>query len=222
MYVIIGGGGQIGYYLTKSLLAQGHETLLMEKEAKRYQTLSEELGASVYEGDACEAATMEQVGCGRADIVIAVTGDDEDNLVICQMAKRRFKVNRTIARINNPRYNALFLKLGIDITVSPTSTILHLIEAEIPHHSLVPLMTLHSAGLEIVEVSVSPRSRMVGRSLREIQLPRSCNVALIVRNHENIVPDGETKIQGDDKIFALVTAEGAEALRTQVLPQSAR
>jgi trk system potassium uptake protein TrkA len=217
MYMIIGGGGQIGYYLTKTLLAQGHETLLLEKDAKRYQALSEELGAAVYEGDACEAATMERVGCARADIVIAVTGDDEDNLVICQMAKRHFNVKRTIARVNNPRYETLFLRLGIDITVSPTSTILHLIEAELPHHSLVPLMTLRSAGLEIVELNVPPHSRIVGRALREIQLPRSCNIALIVRNHENIVPNGDTVIQGDDQIFALVTAEGEEALRTQIL-----
>src|SRR5579859_2090315 len=95
MYIIIGGGGEIGYYLTKSLLNQGHEVLLLEKGGLRFKTLVEELGQAVVRGDACEARTMEEVGASRADVVIAVTGEDEDNLVICQMAKKRYKVGRT-------------------------------------------------------------------------------------------------------------------------------
>ena len=108
MYIIIGGGGDVGYYLTKSLLNQGHEVLLLEKNAIRYQGLSEELGQAVMRGDACEARTMEEVGVQRADVVIAVTGEDEDNLVICQMAKKRFAVGRTIARLNNPKHEEIF------------------------------------------------------------------------------------------------------------------
>src|SRR5713101_5967056 len=127
MYIIIGGGGEVGYYLTKSLLVQGHEVLLLEKGSTRYQALSDELGPAVVRGDACEARTMAEVGASRADVVIAVTGEDEDNLVICQMAKKRFNVARTIARLNNPRHEDLFERLGIDITVSPTKAILSLI-----------------------------------------------------------------------------------------------
>src|SRR5207248_3307500 len=127
MYIIIGGGGEVGYYLTKNLLHQGHEVLLLEKSSKRANTLNDELGQSVLRGDACEARTMEDAGARRADVVIAVTGEDDDNLVICQLAKKRFKVGRTIARLNNPRNEALFQKLGIDITVSPTRAILSLI-----------------------------------------------------------------------------------------------
>ncbi|HEY6287393.1 MAG TPA: NAD-binding protein, partial [Ktedonobacteraceae bacterium] len=111
MYIIIGGGGEVGYYLTKSLLTQGHEVLLLEKGSARYQSLNDELGPAVVRGDACEARTMAEVGASRADVVIAVTGDDEDNLVICQMAKKRYKVARTIARINNPKHEDIFLKL---------------------------------------------------------------------------------------------------------------
>src|SRR6059058_255113 len=111
MYIIIGGGGDVGYYLTRNLLGRGHEVLLLEKNAARQQLLSEELGESVVRGDACEARTMEEVGAGRADVVIAVTGDDEDNLVICQVAKKRFKVGRTIARVNNPKHAEIFQKL---------------------------------------------------------------------------------------------------------------
>src|SRR5438552_2931538 len=166
--VLIGGGGDVGYYLTKSLLSKGHEVLLLEKGASRYQSLSDELGQSVVRGDACEARTMEEVGAHRADVVIAVTGEDDDNLVICQMAKKRFKVARTIARLNNPKYDLLFQKLGIDITVSPTRSILSLIEAELPGSSFVTLMTLRRAGLGIIEVRVLPDSPIVGKTLNAL------------------------------------------------------
>src|SRR5437660_11216048 len=112
MYIIIGGGGEVGYYLTKSLLTQGHEVLLLEKGSARYQALNDELGRAVVRGDACEARTMAEVGASRVDIVIAVTGDDEDNLVICQMSIQRNKVGRTIARLNNANHEEIFLKPG--------------------------------------------------------------------------------------------------------------
>ena len=213
MYIIVGGGGDVGYYLTKSLLSQGHEVLLLEKGAIRYQALSEELGQTVVRGDACEARTMEEVGVSRADVVIAVTGEDDDNLVICQMAKKRFKVARTIARLNNPKNELLFQKLGIDITVSPTRSILSLIEAELPGSSFVTLMRLRRAGLGIIEVRVPPDSPIVGQTLNAIKLPRSGNIALIIRDNEYIVPTAETKIFANDEVYALVNREGEEALR---------
>ena len=213
MYIIVGGGGDVGYYLTKSLLSQGHEVLLLEKGAIRYQALSEELGQAVVRGDACEARTMEEVGVNRADVVIAVTGEDDDNLVICQMAKKRFKVARTIARLNNPKNELLFQKLGIDITVSPTRSILSLIEAELPGSSFVTLMRLRRAGLGIIEVRVPPDSPIVGKTLNAINLPRSGNIALIIRDNEYIVPTAETKIFANDEVYALVNREGEEALR---------
>jgi trk system potassium uptake protein len=213
MYIIVGGGGDIGYYVTKSLLDQGHEVLLLEKGSARYQALKEELGQSVFRGDACEARTMDEVGANRADVVIAVTGEDEDNLVICQMVKKRYKVGRTIARLNNPKHEEIFQKSGIDITVSPTKAILSLIEAELPTSRFVPLMTLKNAGLEIVEVRVPPESSAVGQTLGVIGLPRSCNLALIIRNKEFIIPSAETVLLADDDVFALVSREGEEALR---------
>lgn len=213
MYIIVGGGGDVGYYLTKSLLNHGHEALLLEKGASRYQVLNEELGQAVVRGDACEARTMEEVGASRADVVIAVTGEDEDNLVICQVAKKRFKVARTIARVNNPRHTEIFLKLGIDITVSPTSSILSLIEAELPTSRFVPLMTLKSAGIEIVEVRVPAESPVVGKMLRDLNLPRSCNLALIIRDKQHVIPTSETKILANDDVFALVNRDGEEEMR---------
>ncbi|HEV2583685.1 MAG TPA: TrkA family potassium uptake protein [Ktedonobacteraceae bacterium] len=213
MYIIIGGGGDIGYYLTKSLLSHGHEVLLIEKGSSRYGSLSEELGTSVYRGDACEARTMDEVGASRADVMIAVTGDDEDNLVICQMAKKRFNVGRTIARLNNPKHTEIFQMLGIDVTVSPTKAIVSLIESELPSSRFVQLMTLKNAGLEIVELRVQPGSPVAGKVLRDVNLSRTSNITLILRGKEFIFPTADTQIIANDDIFALVTREGEEELR---------
>jgi trk system potassium uptake protein TrkA len=213
MYIIIGGGGDIGYYLTKTLLNQGHEVLLLEKHAARFQALNEELGEAVVRGDACEARVMEDAGAKRADVVIAVTGEDDDNLVICQMAKRRFNVNRTIARLNNPKHEKIFQKLGIDITVSPTKAILSLIEAELPTTRFVPLMKLKRAGLDFVEMRIPAESPTIGKTLRDINLPRNSNLALIVRNSQPIIPNADTVIMEDDEIYALVSPEGEDAIR---------
>jgi trk system potassium uptake protein TrkA len=217
MYILIGGGGQVGYYLTKGLLQQGHEVLLLEKDDRRLNQLSEELGSSITRGDACEAQVLADVGCERADAVIAVTGDDEDNLVICQLAKARFNVRRTIARVNDPRNDDLFRKLGIDVTVSPTRTILHMIEAEFPLHKVVPLMTLTRAGLSLAEVTVPQDSPAAGHELRSLRLPSSVNLALVVRGEQNITPTGDTIIEAGDRLFALVTADGEAALRDTIL-----
>ncbi|HEU5229258.1 MAG TPA: TrkA family potassium uptake protein [Ktedonobacteraceae bacterium] len=214
MYIIIGGGGDVGYYLTRNLLNQGREVLLLEKQAARYQTLSDELGQAVFKGDACEARTMEEAGARRADVVIAVTGEDEDNLVICQMAKKRFNVARTIARLNNPKHEGLFQKLGIDVTISPTKAILSLIESELPGPRFVPLMTLKRAGLDIVEMNIPPISPVIGKKLTQINLPRRCNLVLIIRGTEPIFPTGDTELMENDDIYALVTREGEEELRT--------
>src|SRR5690348_5830175 len=213
MYIIIGGGGDVGYYLTRNLLGRGHEVLLLEKSASRQQLLSEELGESVVRGDACEARTMEEAGAGRADVVIAVTGEDEDNLVICQMAKKHFNVARTIARLNNPKHELLFQKLGIDVTVSPTKAILSLIQSELPGSHFINLVTLKRAGLEIVEMTLPPTSPVVGRRLSQVHLPRRCNLALIIRGQEPIFPDGETVLEANDDVYALVTREAEEELR---------
>lgn len=213
MYIIVGGGGDIGYYVTKSLFDQGHEVLLIEKGGARYQSLKEELGQSVFRGDACEARTMDEVGASRADVVIAVTGEDEDNMVICQVAKKRYKVGRTIARLNNPKHEEIFQKSGIDTVVSPTKAILSLIEAELPSSRFVPLMTLKSAGLEIIEVRIPAESPVVGKTLGAVNLPRTGNLALIIRDKQFVQPTSETVLHANDDVFALVDHEGEEVLR---------
>src|SRR3990170_7611509 len=169
MYAIVVGGGKVGYYLAKELLAEAeNEVLVIEKDGAKCERIAEELGDIVLRGDGCEAATMEIAGFGRADMVIAVTGDDEDNLVSCQVAKVKFSVPRTVARINNPKNEEIFRRLGIDTTVSATAAILTQIEQELPAHPLIRLLTLKGGGLEIVEVKVPENSAVVGKRIADV------------------------------------------------------
>lgn len=214
MYVIVVGGGKVGYYLTKSLLAEGHEVLVIEKDPLRSAVLIDELGVNLLQGDGCEASLMMQTGMSRADVVIAVTGDDEDNLVVCQVAKRKFNVPRTIARINNPKNERIFHKLGIDVTVSSTEIILSQIEQVMPAQSLVHLMTLRSVGVSFVEMEIPPDSPALGRPLRELGIPDDCILPLVIRQgKEAIIPYGDTVLQAGDQVIAVTSEASEETLR---------
>ena len=149
MYIIVIGGGKVGFYLAKELAESNHEVLVIEQDPQKVQEIQDELGDIAMEGDGCEATVLEKAGTSRADMLLAVTGDDEDNLIACQVAKQRFNVSRTVARINDPKNEEIFRRLDVDITVSATSAIMAHIEQELPTHQLIPLMRLGS-GLEIV------------------------------------------------------------------------
>jgi trk system potassium uptake protein len=205
MYVIVVGGGKVGYYLTKSLLGEGHEVVLTEKERHRAEELAEELGESVaVRGDGCEASFLGEIGTHRADVFVTVTGDDEDNLVSCQIAKIKFQVPRTIARVNSPKNRAIFERLGIDVAVSATNIILSLIEQEIPRHAMVNLIHLKQAGMEIVEVGIPDTSPIVGKRLRDVALTRDMHMSAILRGDETITPTADTLIEASDIVYALI------------------
>lgn len=213
MYIIVVGGGKVGYYLAKELVEANHEVLVIEQDAEKLAQLVEDLGDIGMEGDGCEAAVLEKAGTGRADMLMAVTGDDEDNLVACQVAKHLFNVPRTVARINNPNNEEIFKKLGIDTTVSATSIIMAHIEQELPTHPLISLLTLRR-GREIVEIKVPPEAAVVGRRVRDLLLPQHSFILLIVDpDGEARPPDGETVIRAEDEIVALTMRESEEALR---------
>ena len=215
MYIIVIGGGRVGYYLTKALLDEGHEVLVIEKSTTICETLTDELGSVCLRGDGCEVATLAEVGTDRADMLIAVTGDDEDNLVACQVAKHKFNVPRTIARIGNPQNETLFKKLGIDVTISSTNVILEHIEENVPTHPLTHLLAIEDSGQEIVEVKISPESTTVGKSVRQLSLPQGSILALIIRKEgKNRVPTLNTIIRAEDRIIALTTPESEGTLRT--------
>ena len=214
MYIIIVGGGEVGYYLAKALLDEGHEILVVEKDPDVNEFICDELGSVCVRGDGCEAATLTEVGTGRADMLIAVTGDDEDNLVACQVAKYKFNVPRTIARIKNPKNEAIFKKLGIDVTVSSTNVILEYIEEEVPTHPLTHLLTIRDKGLEIVEIKIPPDSTTVGKTVKELSLPPGSVLSLIIRKEQKPrVPTANTTLQAEDQIIAVTAPESEEALR---------
>jgi len=214
MYIIVVGGGRIGYYLIKALMDEGHDVLLVEKEAAICEAITDELGSICIRGDGCETATLAEIGTDRADMLIAVTGDDEDNLVACQVAKHKFKVSRTIARIRNPKNEALFKKLGVDVTVSGTNVILEHIEEEVPTHPLTHLLAIEDSGLEIVEVRIPLEAPTVGKAVRQLSLPKGSKLALVIRKEgKNRVPTLNTIIRAEDRIIALTTPESEEALR---------
>lgn len=214
MYIIVVGGGTVGYYLSKALLSEGHEVLVIEKNATKVQRIEDELGSMCIQGDGCEAATLEEAGTGRANLFVAVTDEDEDNLVASQIAKHKFNVPRTIARIGNPKNEALFKKLGIDVTVSTTNLILEQIEQELPTHPLIHLLKLGRGDLEVVEVKISSTSTAVGKQISRLSLPPGAVLSLIIKEQGVQVPSPETILEADDRVIVVTKPELEQDLRT--------
>ncbi len=182
MFVLVVGGGKVGYYLAKELIESGHEVALMEKDQRRATEIADEIGSIVIAHDGCEGKYLAEAGCNRADVVAAVTGDDEDNLVICQMAKHHFDVPRTIARVNNPKNEALFRHLGVDELISPTRMILGSIEQDIPVHELLHLAALGEGELELIEAHLQSGSPAIGRAPKDLSIPDGCSLFAVIRD----------------------------------------
>ena len=214
MYIIVVGGGKVGYHLTKALLADGHEILVIERDKRKCDLITDELGGVVMHGDGCEASNLAEAGTARADMIIAVTGDDEDNMVVCQVAKVKFQVPRAIARINNPKNEGIFKRLGIDETVSSTQVIMERIQMEMPNHPMLHLLDVRAHGLEVVELKIPAGARSVGRRLREIVLPAQSVIPLIISPTKGpVVPTGDTIIEADAEVMAVTKTESEDQLR---------
>src|ERR687885_784231 len=181
MYVLIAGGGKVGANLTRSLLRTGHEVTLIEQRPYRYDKLEAEFEHQVLRGDATELFVLERAGIKRPpDLVVAATGDDEDNIVICQLAREKYGVSNVIARINDPRNQPYFDLLGISPTVSATGAILGLIEHEVPEHGLIHLLELRKENLEIVEVTVGAKAACAGKRIKQVELPEGSRLISVV------------------------------------------
>jgi trk system potassium uptake protein len=214
MYIIVIGGGKVGYHLSKALLDEGHEVLVIEKDRSRIEFICSELGSVCLHGDGCEAATQAEAGAARADMLIAVTGDDGDNLVACQVAKHRYKVPRTIARTTNPKNEALFRLLGVDVTVSSTNVIMENIQQEVPTHVLTHLFMIQDRGVEIVEIKIPADSESVGKKIRDIALPPGSLLMLIMHRDQNpLMVNPDMVIQNGDQIVALTPTNSEEQLK---------
>lgn len=217
MYIIIVGAGKVGYFLSKALLGEGHEVLIIEKEAGRCERIKEELGSVCVRGDGCETSTLTEAGTNRCDMFIAATDGDEDNLVACQVAKKTFKVSRTIALVNNPKNENLFKKLGIDVTVSSTAIILEHIEQEVPTHPLIHLFTLGKGELEIVEVRLPKAGYAIGKRIKDLRLPSGSVITLIVRpDQKPLIPSLDSILQGGDQVVVVTGHAGEESLREEL------
>ncbi len=213
MYVIVVGAGKVGYYLTRTLIAEGHEVALIEKDPGTTARLAAELGETVVLGDGCEVRLMQDIGMRRADCVVAVTGHDEDNLVVCQMAQRRFHVPRQIARVNNPKNEPLFHLLGITETVASTRLIYSLIDQEVATGESLLLAAIKRGKIVIVRVDLTADSPAAGRMVKDIHLPGECVLATIIRDDHILLPSGTTRLEPSDTVIGVATPEDGHVLR---------
>jgi trk/ktr system potassium uptake protein len=217
VYILIAGGGKVGRNLTKDLLAMGHEVTVIERRADRYHSLEEEFEHVVQHGDATELHVLERCGVRRAGLVVAVTGDDEDNIIVCQVARDGYGVERTVARVNDPRNQEAFDLLGISPTVCATTSIMALIEHELPNHELVKLLSLRREQLEITEVQLQDDSPSAGRLVREVDLPAGARLISVMRGGEAEIAVGETRLEPGDQVLAILKPGLEPAVRRALL-----
>jgi trk system potassium uptake protein TrkA len=203
MYILIAGAGKVGYFLARRLILNRHTVSLIDKDRLTCEDISKQINALVINGDGCDPMVLEQAGIVRADVVAAVTGDDEDNLVICQLAKEKFGVGRTVGRVNNPDNEHTFAQLGIDVPIDSTKIIAKIIEEEVSFSDFVNLMSFKRGKLAIVRVDLPPDSPVINKAVQEVQLPPDSVLVSIVRGEEVIVPKGNTLLKSGDDIIAL-------------------
>ncbi|MFA4888941.1 MAG: NAD-binding protein [Candidatus Omnitrophota bacterium] len=203
MYILIVGAGKVGYSLSKRLCAGKHTVVVVEKDKLVCESIAKGLEVLVINGDGCDPRILAEAGIERAEVLAAVTGDDEDNLIICQLAKERFGIQRTVGRVNNPDNEHTFTELGIDVPVDSTSIIAKIIEEEVSFSDFVNLMSFKRGKLAIVRVDLPENSPVINKSVQEISLPENSVFVSILRGEEVIIPKGNTVLKPNDDIIAL-------------------
>lgn len=222
MYAIIVGAGKVGRNLGRELIAKGHEVTLIESSRARYLAMEEEFEHAAQYGDATELWVLERAGIQRADLVITVTGDDEDNMLVCQVAKEKYLCSRIIARVNNPRNLDHFKLLGIQPAVSATDLILRLIEHEVPRYGLVHLLALEEERLEIIELEVDVDAPAVGETVSQIALPEGSLIISVLREGSGFVPKADTVIEAGDEVLLVLDPGLEETITAFFAPNGSR
>lgn len=218
MYVIVIGGGNVGYGIATELQRlPDHEVTIVERDSDRASNLRAQLGEMVVFGDGSEVTVLESVGAHRADLLIAATADDNANLVTCQVAKHWFKIERTIARVNSPPNEELFRRLGVDSIVSAASAVMAQIEATLPERTLIPLLHLENSDLTVVDFHLQEDSPAVGKSLSDLSLPRQCLISLVVGADGPAIPDGNTVLHAGDEVIAVISEESEDEVRDLIV-----
>jgi len=203
MYIIIVGAGKVGYFLAKRLCSNKHTVSIVDKDKRLCEATAKEIEALVIHGDGCDPHILEEAGIARADVIAAVTGEDEDNLIICQLAKEIFKVKRAVGRVNDPDNEHTFSELGVDVPVDSTKIIAKIIEEEVSFSDFVNLMSFKRGKLAIVRLDLPDDSPVINKQIKDIQLPADSVLVSIVRGEEVIVPKGNTALESGDDIIAL-------------------
>ena len=216
MKAIIVGGGKVGYYLVKTLKGNRVDITLIEKDPVVAARISEELDIDVVCGDGSDLEVLNECDIRHVELIAAVTGSDEENLVVCQIAKIRFHVAKTIARINNPKNIAMFKALGVDKTVCSTEVIANLIEYEVDNDFVRVVQTFEMGSMVLAEVLMQPKSSWLDVAIKDIQLPSDCVVVSIVRAGKVIYPRGDTVVQLNDEVLVVTDKESMQTLRKSV------
>jgi len=203
MYIVIVGVGKVGYFLAKRLLASKHTVSVVDKDAAICEAVARELEVLVINGDGCDPDVLQQAGANRADVLAAVTGDDEDSLIICQLAKAKFNIHRTIAKVNNPDNEHIFSELGVDIPIDSTRIIAKIVEEEVSFSDFVNLMSFKRGKLAIVRVDLPDDSPIINKEIREVTLPANSVLVSVVRGEDVIVPKGDTVLKPGDDVIAI-------------------
>jgi trk system potassium uptake protein TrkA len=222
VYAIIVGAGKVGRNLGRELINKGNEVTLIESSRQRYLAIEEEFEHAAQYGDATELWVLDRAGIQRADLVIAVTGDDEDNMLVCQVAKEKYLCDRIIARVNNPRNLDHFKLLGIQPAVSATDLILRLIEHEVPRYGLVHLLALEEERLEIIELEVNPGAPAVGETVAGIDLPEGSLIISVLRDGSGFVPKADTVIEAGDEVLLVLDPGLEETITPFFAPNGSR
>src|SRR5919197_4482635 len=218
MYVLIVGAGKVGWNLARELIDKDNEVTVVESDSQRYQAVEEELEHAVQYGDGSELWVLERAGIERADLVIAVTGDDEDNMLISQVAREKYGVGRIVARCNNPRNLQHFELLGIKPAVSATDLILRLIEHEVPKYGLVHLLDLPQERLEIIELLLGEDSPVTGQRVGDLELPEGSLLISVLREGTGFVPGPDTVLEPGDEVLAVLDPGMEEELKAYFGP----
>jgi trk system potassium uptake protein len=215
--VVIAGGGAVGTFIGGELQQAGHEVDIIEIDANRVEkarATGEPADVTWHLADACEINSLDRIGVGQADVVAAVTGDDEDNLVISLLAKQEFAVPRVVARVNNPKNEWLFNEnWGVDVAVSTPHLLTALVEEAVSVGTLVRLLSFEGGRASLIEVTLAGESPAADREIVDLGLPRDSTIVAIVRNDHVVVPRGDSRLLAGDEVLVLVTADSIDDVR---------
>jgi len=217
MRAIVVGGGKVGYYLVKALKEKKNQVVLIEKDEKICRKIAEELDIDVICGDGSDVEILKDANIDEAEVVAAVTGKDEENLVICQMAKVNFKIDETIARINNPKNTAIFEALGVDKTVCSTQVICNLIEGEFNSEPLKIIESMNKGEMTLVEAKIDKKSAWKDKDVSQLKIPKECVILSILRNGKVIFPRGSVNINEGDKVLIITNTDKKSEVERSII-----